>query len=98
MNDSKVVIEMVFTSPDFKVIKASGKSGDALKRHMVNTSAVLLVKKGVVNYKQDDEKEQVIYEGEGRQIPANVYHEFICNDHSEVFVIIPKDAKMKFEK
>ncbi len=97
MTKSTVKIRPLLSSSGFKVIYISGKSGDKLESHKVNENALLLVQGGSVTYQEAD-KEIVLSEGEGHQIPSEVFHEVRCNDTAAVFLVVPIKAKMKFDR
>lgn len=94
---SSVKIKTVLSTTDFKVISVSGAVGDTLEKHKVSENAILLVKEGSITYKEGD-TQTVLSQGSGHGIPAEVYHEVSCNEQAEIFVVIPKRAKMKFEQ
>ncbi len=94
----KVKIKLVLTSPTYKVICVSGGPGDLLEKHKVDEAAMLLVKKGRMIYQEKGEAPITLSENEGQNIPAEIYHQLSCVDEAEAFVIIPLQAKMKFER
>ncbi len=94
---SSVNIQLLLSSPDFKVLSISGEAGDTLESHQVNENALLLVREGVVTYQQA-EQSILLSEGEAHAIPADHYHSVRCQEASNIFVVIPKRATMKFER
>jgi len=92
----KVKIKHVLASKDYKVISVSGNAGDVLEKHKVNESGILLVKDGTVNYQEEGKAPIALSQGEGHQIPAEIYHKVTCVDQASIFVLIPIQAKMKF--
>ncbi len=96
--NQKVSISKVISTDTHKVILLSGQTGDTLHQHKVDTESLLLVKSGCITYKEENQKEKVLYEGAGQRIPAEVFHEVYCNDTAEAFVVIPLAAKIKFKR
>lgn len=97
MKKNRVNIKSVLSTPTVKVISVSGVSGDTLEKHKVSEPAVLLVKKGSVTYAEGAQK-LLLSEGSGHSIPAEVYHQVTCNEPAEVFVVIPQQGKIKFDR
>jgi len=93
----KVNVKAVLSSPDYKVITLSGDQGDTLEKHKVSEPGLLLVKRGSVTY-TEGERHVVVSEGEAHSIPAEVFHEVRCNEVAEVFVVMSRGSKMKFER
>jgi quercetin dioxygenase-like cupin family protein len=96
-NKRRVKIAPVVTTDEAKVISISGGPGDALDRHKVNENALLLVRKGRVQYSEGEGPIE-LSEGEGHGIPAEVFHQVTCVTDAEVFVVIPIRGKIKFER
>ena len=84
-------------SSTFKVISISGEAGDRLKKHRVNTNALLVLNRGSIIYREEDRQQQVST-GEILDIPAEVFHEVVCTEDTEFLVIMPQDTKMKFAR
>jgi|GEM_PF-2782579 len=93
----RVTMSLVISTADHKVMMVSGASGDLLESHKVDVEALLLVKNGNITYEQEGER-IVLVSGQGYSIPSDVYHAVHCNEASEIFIIIPKRAKMKFQR
>lgn len=95
---NKVNIKVVPSGGTFKVLCISGNNGDSLTKHQVNQDALLLVKLGSLTY-QEEESNILLSEGQCHPIPAGVLHAVTCrSEDTEFFVVLPNQAKMKFEK
>ena len=95
---NKVNIKVVPSGETFKVLHISGNSGDALTKHQVNQNALLLVKSGNLTY-QEENSNVLLTEGQCHPIPAGVLHAVTCRSaETNFFVVLPNQAKMKFEK
>jgi len=97
MTKTKINITTALSSPDYKVLSLSGDEGAMLERHKVNENALLLVQTGSVTYKEAA-KSIILSKGQVHQIPIGVFHELSCNEEATVFLVVPINAKMKFEK
>lgn len=95
--ENKVNITILSSSPDFKVLSVSGKSGDVLTKHQVNFNALLLVQKGNIVYTEET-RQQRLTAGACFNIPADTVHKVTCTEDSNFFVVLPNQSKMKFEK
>jgi len=95
--DNKVDIQLINSSNAYKVLSITGNKGDALKKHKVDKSALLLVREGSVSYRENN-KSHLLSSGECQLIPANVFHEVICIVRSKFFVVLSNETKMKFKK
>lgn len=95
--ENKVNIKVLTTSPDFKVLDVSGRSGDVLKKHQVNINGLLLVREGNIIYSEDT-RLLLLAAGDSVDIPANVVHEITCKNEAKFFVVLPKKSQMRFEK
>lgn len=93
----KLIIKKLTTSSIFKVLNITGKAGNSLKKHKVDTNTLLLVNEGTIAY-QYANQEQQLSAGECFDIPIDIFHEVTCTKDASFFVIMPNQATLKFEK
>ena len=95
--EKKVKIELQHSSDDFKVLNLKGQAGEVLKKHKVDHNALLLVGTGTIIYQEDGQAAKTLSEGNCQSIPANVFHEVICQDTAQCFVVLSNRAKLRFQ-
>jgi len=95
--NNKVKIDLIKNESDFKVLNISGEPGNVLRSHKVNINALLLMRSGNIIYKEENEL-YPLSSGEIHVIPANVLHEVSCTTKAKFFIVMPDQAKIKFEK
>ena len=93
----KAIFECLLNSEYFKIFKIQGVSGTQITEHKVSMTALLYVKDGFVSFKMGA-KETPLYMDEFHEIPKDEFHEVIFNENTELLLIMPQAANMKFKE
>ena len=87
----------ILNSESYKALKITGLAGDIITSHKVDENSVLFIQNGSVTYK-DADKEVKLQVGEAFEITKEITHEVVFHDDSQLILIRPNNAIMKFNK